>query len=129
MRRFTASVCAIGLLGIASGQNKKVPPPAAPPVSIGLAESVRKLEPVIITRASLDEKVITLRLSPRVSAELGIEVEESDGFSYVWRERRADEYPTREDFLTIAPALVETKARYGLPWFEQRWAALQLRLF
>ena len=65
----------------------------------------------------------------RLSAELGIEVEESDGFSYVWRERRADEYPTREDFLTIAPALVETKARYGLPWFEQRWAALQLRLF
>ena len=35
----------------------------------------------------------------------------------------------KQDFLTIAPARVETKARYGLPWFEQRWAALQLQLF
>ena len=65
----------------------------------------------------------------RLSDGLGIAVEASDGFSYVWRERRADEYPTREDFLTIAPARVETKARYGLPWFEQRWVALQLQLF
>lgn len=24
---------------------------------------------------------------------------------------------------------VDTKARYGLPWFEERWASLQLRLF
>lgn len=65
----------------------------------------------------------------RLSDGLGIAVEASDGFSYVSREHRADEYPTREDFLTIAPARVETKARYGLPWFEQRWAALQLHLF
>jgi hypothetical protein len=64
----------------------------------------------------------------RLSDGLGIAVDASDGFSYVWREHRADEYPTREDFLTIAPARVETKARYGLPWFEQRWAALQLQL-
>ena len=65
----------------------------------------------------------------RLSDGLGIAVEALDGFSYVWREHRADQYPTREDFLTIAPARVETKARYGLPWFEHRWAALQLQLF
>jgi hypothetical protein len=50
----------------------------------------------------------------RFSAELGIEVEESDGFSYVWRERRADEYTTREEFLTIARALVEMKPKPGM---------------
>ena len=61
MRRLTACFCAMGLLGIASGQNKKAPPAAAPPVSIGPAGSMTKLEPVILTRASLDEKVITLR--------------------------------------------------------------------
>src|SRR5580693_1446425 len=66
MRRFTACVCAMGLVGIASGQTKKAPPTASPPVSIAPVWSVTKLEPVILTRASLDEKVITLRLNPRV---------------------------------------------------------------
>ena len=70
MRRLTACVCAMGLLGIASGQNKKAPPAAAPPVSIGPAGSMTKLEPVILTRASLDEKVITLRLTPRVATSI-----------------------------------------------------------
>src|SRR5579863_5698407 len=70
MRQLTACVCAMGLLGIASGQNKKAPPMAAPPVSIGPAGSVTKLEPVILTRASLDEKVVTLRLSPRVATSI-----------------------------------------------------------
>ena len=36
---------------------------------------------------------------------------------------------TRQEFLTIAPAAVGTKARYGQDWFEERWSALQLRLF
>jgi hypothetical protein len=60
----------MGLLGLTSGQTKKVPPPAASPVSIGPAGGVAKLEPVILTRASLDEKVITLRLSPRVATSI-----------------------------------------------------------
>ena len=60
----------MGLLGIASGTNKKAPPTATPPVSIGPAGSVTKLEPVILTRASLDEKVITLRLTPRVATSI-----------------------------------------------------------
>lgn len=50
--------------------------------------------------------------------------------AYLWREERTeDRYPCREEFLTAAPATVQTKARYGLPWFEGRWTALQLRLF
>ena len=49
---------------------------------------------------------------------------------YVWRERRSETlFPTREDFLTVAPAAVDEKARYGVVWFEQKWSALQLRLF
>ena len=65
-----------------------------------------------------------------LSARSGIAVEELRGIPYVWRERRSEtNFPTREEFLTIAPAAVETKARYGLDWFEVRWFALQLRLF
>jgi hypothetical protein len=49
---------------------------------------------------------------------------------YLWRETRTeDRYPCREEYLTVAPATVETKARYGLAWFEERWTSAQLRLF
>jgi hypothetical protein len=65
-----------------------------------------------------------------LSARSGVHVEELRGIPYVWRERRSEtNFPTREEFLTVAPAAVETKARYGLDWFEVRWSVLQLRLF
>jgi hypothetical protein len=49
---------------------------------------------------------------------------------YLWREHQTEgQYPCREEFVTVAPATVEIKARYGLPWFEERWSSLQLRLF
>ena len=65
-----------------------------------------------------------------ISARSGVAVEELRGIPYVWHERRSEtDFPTREEFITIAPAAVETKARYGLDWFEVRWSALQLRLF
>jgi hypothetical protein len=60
----------------------------------------------------------------------GVAVEELRGIPYVWHERRSEtDFPTREEFITIAPAVVETKARYGLDWFDGRWCALQLHLF
>ena len=37
--------------------------------------------------------------------------------------------PPREESLTIAPAAVETKARYELDWFESALSALHLRPF
>jgi hypothetical protein len=50
-----------------------------------------------------------------LSARSGVAVEELRGIPYVWRERRSEtNFPTREEFLTIAPAAVETKARYGV---------------
>ena len=70
MRRLAACVCAMGLLGIAAGQNKRAPPTASPSVSTAPAWSVTKVEPVILTRASLDNKVITLRLTPRIATSI-----------------------------------------------------------
>jgi len=65
-----------------------------------------------------------------ISASSGVAVEELRGIPYVWHERRSEtDFPTREEFITIAPAAVETKARYGLDWFDGRWSALQLHLF
>jgi hypothetical protein len=64
-----------------------------------------------------------------ISASSGVAVEKLRGIPYVWHERRSEtDFPTREEFITIAPAAVETKARYGLDWFEGRWSAL-LHLF
>lgn len=45
------------------------------------------------------------------------------GLRYVYRERKRSTYPAREEFYTVAPAHVETKAKYGIPWFDQRWEA------
>ncbi len=63
-------------------------------------------------------------------ATLARPVEISRGIAYVWCERRSETvFPTREEFMTVAPAVVATKARNGIPRFEQKWSALQLRLF
>jgi hypothetical protein len=48
---------------------------------------------------------------------------------YVYRQRCATSYPTREEFLVAAPAVVESKARYGLEWFEEQWNRRQQELF
>ena len=64
-----------------------------------------------------------------VAACLGL-VEELRGIPYVWRQRRSEtEFPTREEFWTIAPALVEGKARGGLAWFDSKWSDNQMGLF
>lgn len=54
-------------------------------------------------------------------------------YSYV-RERVNGCYPTVEEFFVVAPAVVESKTRYGFAWFEARWRAalgesLQEKLF
>ena len=48
---------------------------------------------------------------------------------YVYRQRCATQYPAREEFLVAAPAVVESKARYGLEWFEEQWNHRQQELF
>ena len=65
-----------------------------------------------------------------VAACLGLPIEELRGIPYVWRQRRSEtEFPTREEFWTIAPALVEAKARGGLARFDSKWSENQMGLF
>ncbi len=59
----------------------------------------------------------------------GCEVAERRGITYVYRQRCGEVYPTREEFLVAAPAVVAAKARYGMEWFERQWDSPQLSLF
>lgn len=64
------------------------------------------------------------------AAKLGLPVEELRGIPYVWRLRRNESaFPTREEFWTIAPAMVEEKARGGIASFEAKWSNHQMVLF
>ena len=66
-----ACIYAVWLAGIVSAQTvQQGPTRTAPAVLVTQAASRTQLEPVILTRASLDEKVITLRLAPRVATSI-----------------------------------------------------------
>ena len=71
MDRPNALICLVWLVGLASAQTVQqgLPRPTAV-VLVTPATSRTQLEPVILTRASLDEKVITLRLAPRVATSI-----------------------------------------------------------
>ena len=60
---------------------------------------------------------------------LGLDLETSRGLRYAYRERRESEYPAREEFYTVAPSHVPTKARYGIERFDDQWTARQRSLF
>lgn len=62
-------------------------------------------------------------------AQPGNEIEERRNIRYLYRERCGTSFPTREEFLVAAPAVVEAKARYGLDRFEKQWEAPQMSLF
>jgi len=70
MRHLTAWICTLSLLGSASAQTRQNPTKPTPPVVIAPVSPGATLDPVILTRASLDEKVITLRLIPRVATSI-----------------------------------------------------------
>ena len=71
MDRPKAYLCLVWLVGVVSAQTGQQgltrPTPA---VLVTPATNRAQLEPVILTRASLDEKVITLRLAPRVATSI-----------------------------------------------------------
>lgn len=52
-----------------------------------------------------------------------------NGITYMYRLRCGTTFPTREEFLVALPAVVESKARHGLDWFEEKWDAPQRMLF
>ena len=62
-----ACIYAVWLAGIVSAQTvQQGPARTTPAVLVTPSTSRAQLEPVILTRASLDEKVITLRLAPQI---------------------------------------------------------------
>lgn len=66
----------------------------------------------------------------RTMAEtLGQELVEQRKILYLYTERCGDAYPTREAFYVAAPAVVDTKARYGVARFEEHWEQRQQELF
>src|SRR5258708_8106110 len=71
MDRPKAYICLVWLVGVVSAQPVQQGPTRTPPaVLVTSATSRAQLEPVILTRAGLDEKVITLRLAPRVATSI-----------------------------------------------------------
>jgi hypothetical protein len=54
---------------------------------------------------------------------------EQRNIRYLYTERCGSAYPTREGFYVAAPAVVETKARYGVARFEEHWDQRQQELF
>src|SRR6266849_1949073 len=66
-----AGICVLWLMGVATAQTVQQgltkPTPA---VMVTPTNSRAQLEPVILTRSSLDEKVVALRLAPRVATSI-----------------------------------------------------------
>lgn len=77
-----------------------------------------------IDETTLDELLATRALKPVVShPDYAIRV----GFAI---ERELNKFPSREEFYVTAPITVASRARYGIPWFETKWAeAAQTTLF
>ena len=66
-----ACICTVLLVGLTSAQTvKQGLTKTTPAVSVTPTTNRAQLEPVILTRVSLDEKVITLRLAPRVATSI-----------------------------------------------------------
>jgi len=78
---------------------------------------VEKLE----TYPTAHEAISRLR---GLAQEQGIEAYQAHGLWYAHLRRCGNEYPTSEEFLVTAPAKVETKARYGVDHFEDKWQSL-----
>jgi hypothetical protein len=64
-----------------------------------------------------------------LAVQLGEPTETKRDLRYLYRERKGTEYPAREEFYTVAPSHVHTKARYGIPWFDRQWDVPQGQLF
>jgi hypothetical protein len=56
----------------------------------------------------------------QMATRLDVRTEHDISYGYV-RKREPEQYPSVEEFFVVAPAVVESKTRYGLEWFEARW--------
>lgn len=73
------------------------------------------------SRDSIESKLVKAAMAHA----LEIKVHEKlvmHGITYMYlRKRTPDVYPAIEEFYVAAPAVVENKARYGIPRFDERW--------
>ena len=69
MRSQRAFICLFAMMGAASSQTPRRTVPASRPPDVTTSDLI-SIEPVILTRASLDEKVVTLRLAPRIATSI-----------------------------------------------------------
>lgn len=68
------------------------------------------------TRASMGDRLIKAARAGK------LEIVTKRAITYVYTKTRVeDQYPAVEDFFVAAPAVVETKARYGVDRFERVW--------
>lgn len=51
-------------------------------------------------------------------------LETIEGITYAYLRERGEQYPAFEEYYVVAPAMVQTKARYGVPWFDGKWNSL-----
>ena len=83
--------------------------------------AVEKLA-VLSTRRSAERRVRVL------GSSLDAEFETVGDITYAHTVRKGEGYPTREEFYVAAPAVVDTKARYGIPAFDSKWSPEQAEL-
>jgi len=66
-----------------------------------------------------------LRVLNQIAVRDGLQVRTLHGISYAYSRERSKTYPTTEEYLVSALALVDPKARHGIDHFNARWADLQ----
>ena len=79
-----------------------------------------------VERLSLAPAHAAPSLLDQIARQFQALIEEHRGIPYVYLERRRDTLPAREEFYSIAPAVVTTKARNGIPNFDAKWAQQSL---
>jgi hypothetical protein len=78
-----------------------------------------------VDEAALDQIISIQNLTPVFCHPADYNIK--TGFAI---ERDLDTFPTREEFYVTAPTTIASRARYGIPWFETKWAeAAQNMLF
>jgi hypothetical protein len=78
-----------------------------------------------IDDADLNHLIYTKNLTPVLSHPDDYNI--NTGFAI---ERELNVFPAREEFYVTAPTTIASRARYGIPWFETKWAeAAQTTLF
>src|SRR5258708_36719852 len=78
-----------------------------------------------VEQLTTGDRKVTALASLREQAREQDEIVEHRGITYIYRQRCASTFPTREEFLVALPAALDTKARSGLDWFEGKGDAPQ----